>query len=216
MPTTARRGAFIPRAIDLFFAQDYPNKRLLIVEDGEGSVADLVPASPLVTFLRWGAARRPIGEKRNLACAWAEDGLIAHWDDDDWHAPRRLSTQVALMQEKHARLSGLDQLVLYDGARAWCHAGKRPESGRPWLAGGTFVYERSVWREQPFQPVSDGEDTAFLDVFYRRDRPAVISDPSLYVARLHADNTSGKHAYTWGGFDVGEVRRWLGEERSAA
>ena len=34
--------------------------------------------------------RTVLGAKRNLACELAAGLLIAHWDDDDWQAPRRL------------------------------------------------------------------------------------------------------------------------------
>ena len=41
-----------------------------------------------------------LGAKLNLACDYARGEIIAHWDDDDWYAPRRLSTQVeALAQD---------------------------------------------------------------------------------------------------------------------
>jgi hypothetical protein len=42
MPTADRR-AFVPLAIRYFLAQDYPEKELIIVDDGADSVADLVP-----------------------------------------------------------------------------------------------------------------------------------------------------------------------------
>ncbi len=53
-------------------------------------VGDLVAGVPGVRYLQL-PQRASIGAKRNLACAEARGELIAHWDDDDWYAPARLS-----------------------------------------------------------------------------------------------------------------------------
>jgi hypothetical protein len=42
MPTT-NRSRFVPQAIRYFLAQNYANKELIIVDDGEEAVGDLVP-----------------------------------------------------------------------------------------------------------------------------------------------------------------------------
>lgn len=84
MPTYNRRQ-FIPNAIRCFRSQDYPNKELLIVDDGTHAVSDLVPPDPQVRYLRL-PSRQAIGAKRNLACEQSSGFFIAHWDDDDWHA----------------------------------------------------------------------------------------------------------------------------------
>jgi hypothetical protein len=43
MPTADRRR-WVSSAIDYFLAQDYPNRELVILDDGEDRVSDLVPA----------------------------------------------------------------------------------------------------------------------------------------------------------------------------
>lgn len=161
-----------------------------------------------------GQGHRTIGEKRNIACDFAraytiskDYDLIAHWDDDDWHSPRRLSTQIEQMRAKNAQLSGLDRLIFFDGERAQLFQTPR----KPWLAGGTLIYERSLWLEQPFEEVSDGEDTAFVDRAYKRGvQIATVDDPSLYVAMIHNSNTTKRNIDAkWGNFDVDKVRGWL-------
>lgn len=228
MPTAGRR-AFLSRAVDLFLAQDYPRKQLVVVEDGLERNEDLFKgrAAPpdRIDYTHLGPGRRTIGEKRNFACARTRGDLIAHWDDDDWHAPRRLSTQVEALLRLNARLCSLDRLVFYDpeAARAWIYRSVRV----PWLAGGSLLYDRSLWREQPFHHVSNGEDTIFVDDAYHRRVPvAVLSDPSIYVATIHPGNTAAHPSRApkplprestarripdtqWGRFDVEEVRRWM-------
>src|SRR6516165_9725230 len=88
MPTHNRRP-FVPRAIAYFLRQDYPNKELVILDDGDDSVDDLIPAVPQVRYVRL-PQRLPLGAKRNECVCQARGDLILHWDDDDWMAPHRI------------------------------------------------------------------------------------------------------------------------------
>ena len=57
-----------------------------------------MPRDDRIVYLRRDQ-RSSVGVKRNLACEHAEGELIAHFDDDDWYAPNRLSIQVAALRE---------------------------------------------------------------------------------------------------------------------
>ena len=80
-PTRDRRD-FLRRSIELFLAQDYSRKRLVIVEDGESTCGDLLdvlkyhkfPYEMNVFHRHLGAGHRSIGEKRNIACEITEGG----------------------------------------------------------------------------------------------------------------------------------------------
>ncbi len=115
---TANRRSFVAEAIKLFLAQDYPQDRchLLIVEDGSDNCADLVReanrSAERVFHAHLGYTKRSIGAKRNAACSAAAGDLIAHWDDDDWHSPTRLSTQVTALIEARGRV--LPRRILID------------------------------------------------------------------------------------------------------
>ena len=54
------------------------------------TVRDVFERVPGVRYLRL-ERRASIGEKRNRAGAATEGAIIAHWDDDDWYAPSRLT-----------------------------------------------------------------------------------------------------------------------------
>ena len=56
--------------------------------------------------------RATIGAKRSLAVRLASGGVIVHWDDDDFHDPRRISAQVAPIARGDADLTAL-QLTHY-------------------------------------------------------------------------------------------------------
>src|ERR1051325_9116597 len=92
MPTHNRR-ACVPRAIRCFLQQDYVPCELVILDDGTDPVADLVPADPRIRYRRV-EAFASLGTKRNRCVEESRGELIAHWDDDDWHAPHRLQSQV--------------------------------------------------------------------------------------------------------------------------
>src|SRR5271170_7569803 len=51
MPTANRRR-FVPGAIAQFLAQDYADAELVILDDGEDSVADLIPQQSGIRYLR--------------------------------------------------------------------------------------------------------------------------------------------------------------------
>jgi len=189
MPTSDRRH-LAARAIGYFQAQDYPNKELLILDDGEQSIADLVRDDDQIRCLRLDQ-KSPLGAKRNLACQEARGDIIVHWDDDDWMAPWRLSYQVRALTDSNAAVCGLDKLYFYEPERdqAWQYV--YPERARFWVAGATLCYLKSFWRENPFPNINVGEDTRFVWSGDAR-RMIALPDTSFYVAMIHRGNTSRK------------------------
>ena len=112
MPTANRR-AFVPQAIRYFLRQDYAKKELLVLDDGSDPVADLVPNSDVIRYIRL-PQRMSLGAKRNLACAEARGEVIAHWDDDDWYAAFRLQYQVKSLVSSTAEICGSRQPLFFD------------------------------------------------------------------------------------------------------
>jgi len=188
MPTSDRRE-FVPQAIRNFLAQEYPARELIVLDDGRDSVADLIPPHDNIRYLRLDR-KSTIGAKRNIACELARGELIAHWDDDDWMAPAWLSSQVRVLRDQQADICGLDKVFFYapEARRAWQYV----YDGRaPWICGGTLCYRRDLWRSAPFADINVGEDNAFVWAPNVK-RIATNPDHHLYVARVHARNTSPK------------------------
>jgi glycosyltransferase involved in cell wall biosynthesis len=211
MPTADRR-AFVPRAVALFLRQDYPARELLILDDGADPVADLLPADPRIRYVRL-ERRLVLGAKRNLACELARGPIIAHWDDDDWHAPYRLSSQVTLLLQRRADICGAGRLLYYrpSSAEAWLYV--YPQSLRPWVAGNSLCYRRDFWVASPFPAIAVGEDTRFV----WGPRPlslAVASDHTFLVGLIHAGNTSPKqvHGAYWRPVPVAAIAALLQED----
>jgi glycosyltransferase involved in cell wall biosynthesis len=111
MPTADRRH-FVPRAIYCFLEQDYPQKELVIVDDGADSVRGLVPNDRRIRYFRT-ETRKLVGAKRNFACREVRGEVIVHWDDDDWSASWRLSYQVEQLQESQPNPCDVDRRSIY-------------------------------------------------------------------------------------------------------
>ncbi|MEU9455113.1 glycosyltransferase family A protein [Streptomyces sp. NPDC048277] len=189
MPTRDRRR-FVPRAIAYFLRQDHPRKELVIVDNGTDPVDDLLSTLPTVRYHRV-TPGITVGAARNLACELASGSVIAHWDDDDWQAPDRLTRQVGQLEAARADLCGTTSVLYYDPAaeRAWRFTWP---SGLPrWLAGQSLCYRRDLWLRSPFPDRSAAEDS----VFVRRlaDRSHILTTPGdPLVALVHPRNTVPK------------------------
>ena len=186
MPTHNRR-AYVAQAIEYFLRQDYPAKELVILDDGDDPVGDLVPEVAGISYHRL-ERRTVLGAKRNLACELATGVLIAHWDDDDWQAPRRLSVQASRLNGDKADLCGAGSLLFWDppGNRAWRYTW--PTGRRGWAAGTSLCYPKSLWQRTPFPEVPTGEDTRFIWQSAVR-RLADVRDENCVVGLVHAANT---------------------------
>jgi glycosyltransferase involved in cell wall biosynthesis len=209
MPTYNRRH-FVPRAIQYFLRQDYEPKELVIVDDGDDQVANLIPDDARVRYLPL-KRRLTVGEKRNLACEQARGEIIAHWDDDDWHAPHRLSYQLEHLTDVQAEVCGLRQMLFLDIATGQTWLYEYPDKQPFWLAGGSLLYTRQYWQRAPFSNISVGEDALFL--WSHETRCAVaLPDYTFYVGFIHPDNTSLKQprAPYWSRWS-GDIKAILGQ-----
>ncbi|PRP90771.1 putative glycosyltransferase EpsH [Enhygromyxa salina] len=207
MPTANRR-AFVPRAIEHFLAQDYPARELIIIDDGEDNIADLIPQSQAVRYLRL-ERRTSLGEKRNLACEMARGELVAHWDDDDWMAPQWLGSQIQTLLEHRADICGLDRVYFYapDTRQAWRYV---YDGAQPWVCGGTLCYTRDFWRRVRFPQTNVGEDNAL--VWSAQPKRLVVNGRNdLYVATVHQHNTSPKATSSarWHSFPASHVEQLM-------
>jgi O-antigen biosynthesis protein len=191
MPTYNRR-ALLSLALRSFLAQDYPNRELIVVDDGEDAVVDVVSGVPGVRYFRL-RTRKSIGAKRNVACQQAQGEIIAHWDDDDWYSPERLGYQVAPILTDQADLTGLDNAFVLE-----------PAAGRFWTTrqdihnqmfvgnvhGGTLVFRKRLFSEGLRYPeLNLAEDASLLRRAMKRGKRLVrLSNPGVFVYMRHGRN----------------------------
>jgi len=162
MPTKDRR-AFVAQALYYFEQQDYPNKELIVVDDGDDMIVDLVSQRPYVRYIMTQYAHT-VGVKRNIACEAARGDLICHWDDDDWYAPNRLSYQVAPMLTGQADITGLHLQHVLDLKRmqGWqCEDISSMQPGVDGMHYGTAIYRKQLWENRTrFHDSPKGDDGA--------------------------------------------------------
>jgi glycosyltransferase involved in cell wall biosynthesis/predicted O-methyltransferase YrrM len=164
MPTRDRRR-FVPQAIRCFLRQDYPDRELVILDDGPEPVGELIPEDKRIRYLRL-TEPLSLGEKRNLGVERSRGEIIASWDDDDWYASDRLSAQVQLLLAGDAQVSGLRAELFYDlrTGKLWRLSSELHR--RMFFAdvhGRSMAFRREVYdRGARYSHCSLGEDVGFL------------------------------------------------------
>jgi glycosyltransferase involved in cell wall biosynthesis len=165
MPT-ADRSDFALQSVRCFLRQEYPERELIIVDDGMADLSGLLPPDPRVRYLRI-PSRLSAGAKRNFACEQARGSIIAHWDDDDWYGPSRLRIQVQPLLSGSADITGLATDVFFDlpAWRFWrCGRLLHQRLFAHGVNGGTLVYQRHVWEKLARYPdESPSPGAEFLD-----------------------------------------------------
>ncbi len=208
MPTYNRRQ-FVPHAIRYFLRQDYPNKELIVVDDGSDCVADLIPDRPEVTYFRLGL-KNTLGEKLNFACRNASGSIIVHWDDDDWYANHRLAYQVEQLRKAKTQVCGLNNLLYYDFFNNKAYEYKYPSDQRKWLLGSSLCYYRAHWLNNTFKNINVGVDGLFI---WNTDprQVTVLEDISMSVHMIHDQNVSKKETSGewWHHFPVKDIERMM-------
>ncbi|WP_158799612.1 glycosyltransferase family A protein [Pedobacter sp. L105] len=189
MPT-ANREKYIPFAINYFLQQDYPNKELVIIDDGKKSIASLIPSDPRIRYL-YTEPIGSIGLKRNLACERSRGEIIVHWDDDDWHAEDWLSAEVYFLQESGADICGLQHTHFYSPITNKLLTVYRQYSDAPnpmnWVHGATLAYWKSFWEKHPFKDLYAGEDDDFIQ--NNGARLFIHDYRDGFICMLHPHNT---------------------------
>lgn len=187
MPTRNRRD-FLPAAIAGFLAQDWPNKELVIIADGE-PIGDLIPADPRIRLYELGGN---IGTKRNLACERASGEYIVHFDDDDHYGPTRISEQVRILRQSSRPATGCNVLPFAwdEGRRAWLYLGRQN-----YAIGTSLCYLRSYWKGHRFKAEHIGEDNEFVRGLGER---IISHNLRSIVARMHGGSTCQRIAMLTG------------------
>jgi len=190
MPTYERRR-YVPQALQSFLQQDYPNRELIVVDDGRDAIADLVQGHENVRYFH--VSRTSIGAKRNLACNQAAGEIIAHWDDDDWYSTDRLRYQVAPILAGKADITGLENAFVLElpGGKFWTTDSalhQRLFVGN--VHGGTLVYRKELWTNGLRYPeVNLAEDAWLLARATRQGKRLVrLSNPGVFIYVRHGRN----------------------------
>jgi len=211
LPTYDRR-AFLPHAIRYFLRQDYPEKELLIVDDGPDAVGDLVPADPRVRYVRL-PQKITLGAKLNFCCEETRGPIIAQWDDDDWYARDRLTRQMLALRQTGADVCGISDLLYYDVRRGTGHRYVYPPEERPWVLGASLFFRRELWEQLRFAEVDVGMDGLFVWAT-PPEKVYSLPAPRFAVHLIHHHNVSPKspHGNWWSDHPVDEIAAVIGDD----
>jgi glycosyltransferase involved in cell wall biosynthesis len=183
-PTRNRRH-FLPYAIDCFLKQSYYHREMLIVADGE-PISDLIPNDSRIRVIK---TIHPIslGEKRNFGCRYSHGRFIAHWDDDDFYGPERLTDQIHTLCTSKENVTGYHTLSFTDGNKTWLW--KLDQSSNMDCFGCSLVYTKDYWKLHQFKPLQLGEDREFI-LEAQQNSQLTITDGTRHVCcRNHENNT---------------------------
>jgi glycosyltransferase involved in cell wall biosynthesis len=184
MPTFNRRH-FVPLAIKCYESQDWPNKELIVVDDGADCVKDLCDAVPSCRYFRT-EKFTTLGEKVNFCCEQAQGEIIVTWDDDDWYAPNRITDQVTRLIESGKSLSGYHSILFYDGTRA-----SKYQGSMNYATGSSQVYRKEFWAQHRFESKDIGYDSTFSGQAQRAQQIVSVDGGQMLVARIHGKSITG-------------------------
>ncbi|HEV8507983.1 MAG TPA: class I SAM-dependent methyltransferase [Chitinophagaceae bacterium] len=206
MPTYNRR-AFVPHAIHYFLQQEYPNKELIIIDDGGDCIEDLIPDNPIVRYYRL-PQKITLGAKLNIACAYSKGGIIANWDDDDWYSSWRLTYQVKAMQDRHIYICGINNLLYYDLCHHAAFQYIYPTNQPKWLLGSSLCFRKEFWEKSQFADINVGMDGLFV-WSTTQDHVLALSDSTFAVHMIHDKNVSPKktNGGWWHSYPVAEIEK---------
>jgi glycosyltransferase involved in cell wall biosynthesis len=211
MPTCNRRR-FVPFAIHYFLTQDYPNKELIILDDGDDPVEDLVPDNTLIRYIRI-EKKLTLGRKLNMGCNLAEGEMIAHWDDDDWYAAGRITSQVECLEQTGRRLCGINDLLYHNLVSQESFNYKYPAHLRTWLSGSSLFYKKGLWENNKFADINVGMDGLFTWNTPPEDI-CVMADNTYSVLFIHPNNVSPKKTANpwWLTIETDRIKNILGKD----
>ncbi|MCW9707362.1 glycosyltransferase family 2 protein [Fodinibius salsisoli] len=127
LTVTANRKHLMKRAIQCFQNQTYPNKELVIIDDGEQDLDDLLSPLPSnqVKYVKLeNTPDNTLGKLRNRSLEEANGDFLVQWDDDDWYHPERISIQAQTL------LDGYDACCL---SGALMHLDEEPYMQHPYV-----------------------------------------------------------------------------------
>jgi glycosyltransferase involved in cell wall biosynthesis len=164
-------------SINSFNAQTYPNKELVIINDGQYS---LNPTQSNIREYKIDKMNeRKLGDLRNITLDKCLGDFIIQWDDDDYSHKNRMLEQYICLTENKVKAVILKKQIKYSFKSnvAFVHD--------LWPLVGTILHERTMFR---YENIDKAEDAVFYNNF--RGSSIIYNNlPSLYIRFYHGHNT---------------------------
>lgn len=216
---TRDRPELLRRTIESYKSQDYRPKVQIIINSGKDPGTQEFGTGGVFQYdISWSDPLRgaySVGYLRNRGLRLIEEqhgkiNLIAHFDDDDWSAPERLTEQVAFMEHTGADVVGYCDMPFYDAVHDKVYF--YDSRVKAYTLGTALLYKREVWEKVPFPDVTP-EDTTWQHSVARAGF-TICSESSIrdrkvrMIQTLHGGNASAH--LTKSAFEPAEA--WLDQE----
>jgi len=191
---TANRKHLMRRSIKCFRDQDYENKEMVVVDDGEQDLEEVLRDVPTEQLRYLKLEKKPdhtLGKLRNRSLDEATGDFLIQWDDDDWYHPERISIQARVLQEGHDAccLSG-----------ALMHLDEEPFIRHPYIGylpdgvPGSIMHRKDEDIRYPHQ--RRAEDTIYLQEWMQNRYRQLPNEYSyLFIRCYHGNNTWEKQHF---------------------
>jgi len=211
---TRDRPRLLPIALACFERQTYPQRELIVVDDGVQAPVERAAIAAVGGRLLRAEPGGSLGAKLNQGLSAARGALCAKWDDDDWYAPRYLETLVtrwAASRRDVCRpaIALITPFLFFDLAR-WEIRLSDPRQ----VSGATFLFGHDDWQELPFRGLSIDEDLWFLLDQTRAGLSVLpVWEPELYLAVRHGGSGGQDRGHTWTRWsNGGALEEWVREQ----
>jgi glycosyltransferase involved in cell wall biosynthesis len=184
---TANRKNLFRRSLLCFKNQTYPNRELVIVDDGEQDLWPVMADFPedKMTYLNL------LGYLRNVALNAASGEFVTQWDDDDWYHPDRIRAQAEVL------LKGYDMCCL---SSTLVHIDTDSFFNHPFVSffrrgvPGSIMHRRDSSITYPELPLR--EDSVFLKEWLRRHHFKLPESYAyLFIRCYHGQNSWDKRHF---------------------
>ena len=132
-----------------------------------------------------------LGEKRNIASRFIEGDYLCVWDDDDWHNPIRISSQVESIKKSGKDACTLSSIYLYNTLTGEVYVTRNRAEG--WE--GTLICKRN--KIGKYEHLASKEDTIVLRKFQQDNNIYTLDKPYLYIYQIHQNNTSNLNHFNY-------------------
>lgn len=185
---TANRKEIAKRSVACFKKQSYPNKELVILDDGTQDYTPILAGIPTEDVLYHKISKKEgqhLGQLRNISLDIARGDVMAQWDDDDWYHPNRLTIQVSQLN---------DSVQACTLSKTMMHVNSDEYREFPFLGGlkggvpGTIVHYRNDDIRYP--NIRKAEDTDYLHEWMKLGYTKLADEYAyLFLRAFHGSNT---------------------------
>lgn len=181
------RENFAKQSVDNFNSQDYPRKKLIILNHSPNyKVINAIHDNIHEFVIDKEANKMTLGDLRNIGLAMVPpDAIWTTWDDDDFRAPNYLSVMQNEMAKHDAHVLTFTERIEFNA-----------NTGYVWQmirkSGFAILFAKQDMRIL-YESLDTMEDTKMLDTARALGKRVYIysnNDPNMYIRTVHGNNTS--------------------------